>query len=1349
MKRRIDRLNSLDTRISTVAHNSIRDVATVRTTPFPFCDKTQRRGQALLLAVLIMLLAALLGAGFLGVVSSNLNQTARIADKTRAIEASRAGIAFANAQLSGSSQGDLWRPIDVSPAPAPGAANYDFYYSQLDKIQGWASTAATPVRSRFATELDYQIALKSYRDSTYGKFPDPGQIAGDTPRFLVKVEEVAPNSLGDAGHGGEIKITSIGLSDDDPNVFHRSIAYKSGRRKSPWAEALRSVSNWKFGNSDKNTGVPYATKPQLVNATTFPANNVDFAVDVIDKPLFSNDDVPFNVVIIKKAGAPSVRGAVVTKVDNNGAKLTFARLEKTIGADETIQKAAALGIGSTIDLLNTGTPEPYAKDLPQANGILANGSVWLQGPIQLSNLSRNSTRISVSGSLAIDDDDTKKKLVAQSGDVGAPAMGNANSNKIVPSSQPNFPGDLVLTSTAQSDGVKTTDLINDGWNNFGVQTLGLDYSGGRAVEPFAPARIDSPGNLARYRALTRNSADGIYIDNRDDIERVDAVAMTQQKLVEMLISPNAAPKDYERTGVAALAGATNVSLEQRHLRGWIGPDEFLARGVLVEISSAIGPDGKAPSLRITRDARSDANPDGPDINQTWRKADGTPDNGVYAKSVSFPLNGTLMAAGNVRIRGNVGGTPAPRSLTVISLGNIYIEGSLSLDNTFLPDGVTPDPARKKLMLLARKNVIVNPTRAVIGRTDAATIATNTAAVPFTGTTSAKTLSVANSLLFNKGDYVTIGSGQNKSLHGLITAVDTTNNRIDIVSRDVFTVAATAPGSIVNVRSLLEARAFNAPANTADKIFFSLVKVDNTPGSVENVINRRILVPFADNATPSLNKLIFDHGADLKRNAGSEVIGLNIRAEDASAAFPRPTTPAFIAELTNKQPLKAAPVGSQDAEPKTDSVANSDKVLRLHNNYTPNNRQQLPSPVALKTMEQFRMEISQVTEQRATPDEGYKYVATLVDFTEAGTNPALSIGKLPYYALAGVGLRYEIGDTFVAPSTLPINNRRKNFNTAQGYTIPLATSVEIDLNSKNSYAIPDSQAAVMKQFGFAPTIGSGDAEDVMSVDRSFYQPSDLALRSTVDSRILDFSALAVGNTVSSLVLRRAAPTNTTAIPLLPLLPDYRLRALKYEYADLNRAKTQPVADTLQINAFVYAQEGSWLIIPGDYFRARPPVRGIMDATTKALRGSYIDYNNDNRPDANEFIYDGVGAGAGRMIADLNRNGVAEDGELNAALRFHRYNPAPIQFLGAIAENQTAVVGDVAAVAMNTPPIIRGAVQEWTDKWASYKDAGLSAGGLGTPEKWAFIKYIYDSSLADGSVGANELRVPVTDALLYEQ
>ena len=695
----------------------------------------RRGGQALLLAVVIMLLAAVLSATFLAVLSGNLNQTARIGDKTRAIEASRAGIAFANAQLSGSAGGDLWRPIDASPAPLPGDATYDLYYSQLDKIRGWANTT-------LPTD-------PNYRDRVYAKFPDPNQPIGNAPKFLVQVAELPtdPTATGyEAEHAGEIKITSIGLSDDDPNAFHKTIAYKEGRRTSPFARALRSVSNWDF----RNKTVPQATITAPPTAGTAPQTT-----DVIvSNPRGQFPAAPFNVVLSHKDADPTLSttfGAVVLAAAANAgppATVTYTISGVTPAgfvADDTLQLAAAIGTASTIDLINSGTPGTF-PDQVQPNGILANGSTWLQGQIQLANLSKNGTKLYTSGALAIDGT-TAQKPVLPGGDVGPTVTTDTDSNKLVPSSNANFPGKISIEATAASNGVTPLDLIRDGWGRLNNKVLGLDYSldtstargtdpnpnrRERDVQPFTPVDIASKQNLARYRKLTRDSNKGIYIGNRDDVEKIlvaPAVGstpakyspMTQSQLIEMWLSPPTGAEGFTRNGTPSLP-TTEDSLEQKHLRGWIGPDEFLSRGVLVELLQDAG---GIPSIRLTMDARSDRNPAGPDADKAMRDGNGNLRPGVYSQPLAWPADGVLFAEGNIRLRGKVDLSAVPAamaanypSLTIVSQNNIYVEGSVGVDAPYDPAAtVAVNNGRKKLMLLARRNVVVNPTRSVVGHMD--------------------------------------------------------------------------------------------------------------------------------------------------------------------------------------------------------------------------------------------------------------------------------------------------------------------------------------------------------------------------------------------------------------------------------------------------------------------------------------------------------------------------------------------------------------------------------------------------------------------------------------------------------
>jgi hypothetical protein len=214
-----------------------------------------------------------------------------------------------------------------------------------------------------------------------------------------------------------------------------------------------------------------------------------------------------------------------------------------------------------------------------------------------------------------------------------------------------------------------------------------------------------------------------------------------------------------------------------------------------------------------------------------------------------------------------------------------------------------------------------------------------------------------------------------------------------------------------------------------------------------------------------------------------------------------------------------------------------------------------------------------------------------------------------------------------------------------------------------------------------------------------------------------------------------PANTTT------LPAYRMLGIKLENvsvapgsAPIPGATTRvDTAYTFNVNAYVYAQTGSWFVIPGSSFDER--LRGTSDTVTGVPLSSYLDLNNDRVATPNEFIDNGDGVFGSGDFADLNRNGVIDPFERAAILRYSRYNYA-INFNGAIAENQTALVNDVGTAA-------KGAVSDWMNKWATTTYDGTAATPTVTHNR---IQYTFDPSVAQGElVNDPGFRLPQTTEL----
>jgi hypothetical protein len=296
---------------------------------------------------------------------------------------------------------------------------------------------------------------------------------------------------------------------------------------------------------------------------------------------------------------------------------------------------------------------------------------------------------------------------------------------------------------------------------------------------------------------------------------------------------------------------------------------------------------------------------------------------------------------------------------------------------------------------------------------------------------------------------------------------------------------------------------------------------------------------------------------------------------------------------------------------------------------------------------------------------------------------------PYYFLAAVGNRYDTGTAYAGPFPWRKNIKtllRPGSSTHYEYDIPMATSVISTLNGVfsngpapgiRSDTWNGSHYERVGQFGFnpyhgvvaAPGASTDQTEDVLTVDQSFYTASTAAggpMHYTLDSRT--FAGATGGTNSLTLRLNDAVVEGATRVEdyfnnLTTLqVPTYFLSRIKLENAALNtehQFETLQPGHVIDVRAFVYAQEGSWIVIPGDFF----------DPTVK---------NN----------------------SDLDRDGTLTRAEQVAAYRFNRYNYR-INFTGAIMENQSAIINDPDG---SSGPVI-GAVADWMNKWATVNiDAG---------------------------------------------
>ena len=1274
------------------------------------------------MTVLLMVFAAVLGATFVTVVSLNLSQTQRAGSKAESQRAALAGLQFIDDQLV--ANGLAWRPKGATPPPMPGDAEFRFYYNEFDRAQGWATTGTAP------TSPDYE------RDG-FVKFPDPRAEGGDAAaHFMARVERIrsTDSDNADGTRTGALRVTVIGRAADDIAAFTRLVRYKAGMRQNILGGAMRTVTNWDFRVRDVPHGDVSAVAGQSITLKNVRGNFPDagFAVMIGDPQTY--------------AATGNLPRAVVVQNWNAATKtLTLAQPISPIPVlDERIELAAILGAPSFINYnsdnsISTASTSGEFAIFPVAGqntggnalrgGVRVNGGLCWMGDVRTALRSTQTAPGDVDFSLRSSGlmQVTPPQTPVTSGTNIRTALGTSsvrlnaeyrsdsgatrtltNVNLAPSSADTSFPGAWTNASVALSAREKA-QIADDGWNRMAGTPSAI-----RSVAHAAPPAIDAE----QWRSLSRDSSaaagraansarwgygQGIYIDNRSDRERIgtgpSARDMSAAEFRQMIFDDTG--PSFTRAGTPASPADATKSLEEKHLRGWIGPDEFRARGVLVEINADA-------TLTITRDTRDDANSQGLSSAQGWRDENGlllgdTSLGGVYTQTFAWPENGVLFAEGNIRVRG-VANNP-PRSLSIVSMGRIYIEGSTALKTS---NGTT-----RKLLLMAHDDVLWNPTAAVLSRLD---VQTRVAATT-TGAATQIPLYDVNAL--QVGDWVFFDNPNTANdAYACIRQIDRT---------------AGAAGTLTLDRTIASQPVGRAVRTESDPLF----KTSVGGSELDLVATERVHLERFGQAVQRR----FDAAV-----AGEVRIALKHSAErrEAITVRYRPSEPAGMEPAEANLGFKLA------ANAGTSVVNTAEKWLTVSDGSTELNRFGVAALASgEKTTEKTLNWLNkQVRDARVTPNWRYSDTSDFNFFNNYQVEPPRIP---PYFFLAAVGNRkaWSTSTSVTKPTsttTWPFRERLKGGWATAGYRIPMATSVALHLNGiASDNTAPDGKLGIRNdifnsatndwervgQFGFNPRHGLEDGapapEDILTAEQSFYT-GKTAEEQTLDTRVL--TRAQAGRNTLALRLNETSPDGGTladffnATSATAHIPYYRLHRLKLESAaQLNAAaqfETLVPAATLEINAYVYAQNGSWLVVPGTYF----------DDTLGNTNSAYTATN------------------------DLNHDGVLTRAERVAGYRFHRYNYA-LRFSGAICEGRAATVFNAGSV--------KGQVADWMDKWvttsivaSNWTDATAGStyrtttnGIRWTNGNFGNIVYTFDDSLARGALEDDSgFRLPVEAGFLAE-
>ena len=214
-------------------------------------SRSKRSGQALIVAVLLMLFAAVLSATFVAVVSQNLKQTGTNSEESEVQRALQAGLRYARLQIS--NNGLSWRPKNDAPPPQPDDSTFSFYYDGIDRARNWATTNVAANDARFHSD-------------GFVRFPDPrSTISSETLPFMLKVERIENGDADNINNArsGDLRISVIGRSSRNFNMWAERVIYQEGAARNPLTSTLRSVSNWDF----ENRVVPWARIARVSGTT--------------------------------------------------------------------------------------------------------------------------------------------------------------------------------------------------------------------------------------------------------------------------------------------------------------------------------------------------------------------------------------------------------------------------------------------------------------------------------------------------------------------------------------------------------------------------------------------------------------------------------------------------------------------------------------------------------------------------------------------------------------------------------------------------------------------------------------------------------------------------------------------------------------------------------------------------------------------------------------------------------------------------------------------------------------------------------------------------------------------------
>ncbi|MCD6350481.1 MAG: hypothetical protein J7M26_00055 [Armatimonadetes bacterium] len=669
----------------------------------------RRRGQVLLIAVLLMTVVLLMGILFVAIVNYNQHQSARHGDMLLARSLAEAAIHYADYMLQKSPLGADWRPprppmMDVAlNTYDPGfwgsddiPQTEDDYYLPEEIVRGYHglynSTTGEVIRIGFTRYPDRRGGgggPSLVEAATMGQGHALLRVVYDPdPPFEASDTSTTPEPL-----SKYIKIEAVGVVEGRAAVQQHLVAYKP--------IGLTDYLIWVTDRTDTGKTAHLGAVPwdDLDGSGTLDIHGLGSGLENQGEFLVSQYNGPIRV----DAHLRLIGGNL------SGSPLSGAPLDPDQASNQIVLTT------TPIPRNPDGTPkDPSNPNDTPYGGYLRDDAVEVRYGIE--DPAQGTPGMPVPGQTTA----VKRQYW------------NGSAVASDPTASTVWPSDTSQFSTYNG-------LVRDGQES----TDSAGYS--RFVAPLAAPDVFSPDPLTgedRYRALTRDSGapvagpsgitytgayghgDGLYVDNYSELQFVnndgthDLDALIDDWLQEIPRGdPRAADSGWNALRTVYIPPGVEVELYDS--------ESALAGGrpiVTADVNPKADPAYTVGGAKPIWWPRHQAGQPGIRLirhDQRWLDAAGN-DSGLNEMAIDYPQwpNAVIFAEGNIRIRGIL--PPAQRNLagdkirdyglTVVSGGTIYIDGQL-----LSPRDVDPtlrDEDEPKIALIARDHVCLNTTMLV-------------------------------------------------------------------------------------------------------------------------------------------------------------------------------------------------------------------------------------------------------------------------------------------------------------------------------------------------------------------------------------------------------------------------------------------------------------------------------------------------------------------------------------------------------------------------------------------------------------------------------------------------------------